>query len=58
MLADKKRGGGGTGGRLMILNLTLTLSHKNHASAPSVVRQIGIESGEYGVHGCMLLGME
>ena len=58
MLADKKRGGGGTGGRLMILNLTLTLSHKNSASAPSVVRQIGSECVEYRVKGRMLLGME
>ena len=58
MWGDKKRGGGGTGGCLMILNLTLTLSHKNSASAPSVVRQIGMGSGEYVVNGCMLLGME
>ena len=38
--------------------LTLTLSHKNTASAPSVVRQIGSECVEYRVKGRMLLGME
>ena len=58
MWGDKKRGGGGTGGRLMILNLTHTLSHKKTASAPSVVRQIDMGSWEYGVKGCILLGME
>ena len=58
MWGDKKRGGGGTVGCLMILNLTLTLSHKNHASAPSVVRQIGSECVGYRAKGYILLGME
>ena len=58
MMGEIKRGGGGTGGRLMILNLTLRLSHNFYASAPSVVRQIGMESGEYRVKGYILLGME
>ena len=58
MVGEIKWGGGGTGGCLMILNLTFTLSHKKTASAPSVVRQIGGESWEYWVKGYMLLGME
>ena len=58
MWGEIKRGGGGTGGRLMILNLTLTLSHKNSSSAPSVVRQIGSECVEYRAKGYILLGME